>query len=62
MGGKWNGFLDVRVLAPGEPYLAFDFVELSTRPIINAPAPGALALLALGGLLAHRRRRRHARR
>jgi MYXO-CTERM domain-containing protein len=62
MGGKWNGFLDVRVLAPGEPYLAFDFVELSTRPIINAPAPGALALLALGGLLAHRLRRRHARR
>lgn len=61
MGGAWNGFLDVRVLAPGEPYLAFDFVELSTRPIIPVPAPGALALLALGGLLGYRLRRRIAR-
>lgn len=61
MGG-WNGFLDVRVLAPVEPYLAFDFVELSTRPIINTPAPGVLPLLLLGfgGALAGMRRRRSA--
>lgn len=60
MGG-WNGFLDVRVLAPVEPYLAFDFVELSTRPIINTPTPGAFALLALGLLLGHQLRRKTVR-
>ena len=47
-GAVWNGFLNVDVLAPNEPYLAYDFVELSTRPIFTVPAPTALTLLMLG--------------
>lgn len=52
-GGIFNGFLDVTFDAPSEPYTAYDFVELSTRPITtNVPAPGTLLLLACGILAA----------
>ena len=47
-GAVWTGFLNVDVLAPNEPYLAYDFVELSTQPIFRVPAPAALTLLLLG--------------
>lgn len=60
-GAVWNGYLDVDFVAPAEPFTAFDFVELSTRPIpSNVPEPLTLGLF-VGGLLgaaAARRRRR----
>jgi hypothetical protein len=35
-GGKvWKGSLKVDFLAPNEPYTAFDYVELNTKPLID---------------------------
>ena len=58
--GGYDGFLNVNFNAPNEPYMAFDFVELSTTGIARGlPEPGSLALLALGlaGLTVARRRK-----
>ena len=47
-GIDYNGFLTVDFIAPLEPYTAFDFVELATRPIIGVPEPSSLGLLFTG--------------
>ncbi|AKV94708.1 hypothetical protein ACP86_00135 [Marinobacter sp. CP1] len=45
----WNGVLGVNFNAPNEPYTAFDYVELSVKPlVVDVPEPGTLALFALG--------------
>jgi hypothetical protein len=63
-GSVWNGSLKVDFIAPNEPYTAFDYVELSTKPLV-APEPGSLALVAIGlvgaGMIRLRRRRGLAR-
>lgn len=63
-GTVWRGFLDIDFVAPNEPYTAFDYVELSTRPLVvvaEVPEPSTLALGTLGllaaGVVAIRRRR-----
>ena len=43
----WEGELRVDFVAPNEPYTAFDYVEVSTRPIPTAPIPEPLTLLAV---------------
>jgi hypothetical protein len=63
-GSSWNGFLRVDFIAPNEPFTSFDYVELSTVPLV-APEPGSLALAAIGllgaGMIQIRRRRGLAR-
>lgn len=43
----WDGFLIVDFVANNEPYTAFDFVELSVKPI-TVPEPGTIALFLSG--------------
>ncbi len=51
----WTGYLAVNFDAPNEPYTAFDFVELSVRPIqVPEPAPLAILLLGLGAFAVRR--------
>lgn len=60
-GSVWSGSLAVNFDAPNEPYTAFDYVELSVKPlVVDVPEPGTLALFALGlaGLLGLRMRPR----
>ena len=48
---NYDGFLSAALIAPNEPYLAIDFVELSTTAITeqDVPEPAtALSLLTLG--------------
>ncbi|MDJ0619749.1 MAG: PEP-CTERM sorting domain-containing protein [Calothrix sp. MO_192.B10] len=52
-GDKYNGKLTAKMIAPDEPYLAFDFAELSTKQISmepeEVPEPTAIiGLLAFG--------------
>lgn len=58
----WHGQLIVDFIAASEPYTAFDYVELSTRPITVIPEPLTVttALLAAAGLGGYIRRRRAA--
>jgi hypothetical protein len=55
VGGGYDGYLEADFVAPEEPYTAFDFVELSTRPI-DVPDPACtsvllgLAVIAVGGM------------
>jgi hypothetical protein len=63
-GSVWRGTLGVDFLAPNEPYTAFDYVELSTNPLVRAaavPEPSMLTLglfgLAAGGWAGWRRGR-----
>lgn len=60
-GSSWNGSLKVDFVAPNEPYTAFDYVELSTIPLVaSVPEPGPLVLGAVGiaitGIIRFRRR------
>ena len=56
-GGGYKGYLQAQVIAPDEPYMAFDFAEISTRKLSakppkpkSVPEPGTLlALIAFGG-------------
>ena len=47
-GSVWDGSLKVDFIAPNEPYTAFDYVELSTIPLVSVPEPGSIVLTALG--------------
>jgi len=47
-GSVWNGSLKVDFVAPNEPYTAFDYVELSTVPLIATPEPPALSMMSIG--------------
>lgn len=59
--GGYQGTLGVDFVAPNEPYTAFDFVELATKPISSnpLPEPGDLSLLSVGllGIWMARRRK-----
>lgn len=46
----YDGYLEVEFKAPGEPYMAFDFVELSTAKIGTTPASVPEPSTILGGL------------
>ncbi len=61
-GLVWNGSLKVDFVANNEPYTAFDYVELSTRALVNpVPAPPTLLLGLIGTpILAYMRARRRA--
>jgi hypothetical protein len=62
-GSTWNGFLKVDFIAPNEPYTAFDYVELSTIPLVTpAPEPSTMAMSFIGIAvgLGYRWRRRKA--
>lgn len=63
-GSLWNGMLRVDFIAPNEPYTAFDYVELSTFPILSVPEPSSVVTLGIGlgvGVLGAAVRRRSAR-
>lgn len=48
-GSVWRGALNVDFLAPNEPFTAFDYVELSTKPLVQSvPEPSGLVLLGVG--------------
>lgn len=48
-GSVWRGALNVDFLAPNEPFTAFDYVELSTTPLVQSvPEPSGLVLLGAG--------------
>ncbi|MBN2136842.1 MAG: hypothetical protein JW720_03465 [Sedimentisphaerales bacterium] len=60
---SWSDMTDGRVtidiVAPGEPYVVFDYAVLDTRPIDPIPAPGAAVLVGIGaGVVNWLRRRR----
>jgi hypothetical protein len=62
-GATWGGQLSVDFVAPNEPYTAFDYVELSTRPVSTVIPEPLTALAVFGGLSAlggYVRRRRGA--
>ncbi len=62
-GANWGGQLSVDFVAPNEPYTAFDYVELSTRPVSTVIPEPLTALAVLGGVSAlggYVRRRRSA--
>ncbi|MFK8184912.1 MAG: PEP-CTERM sorting domain-containing protein [Phormidesmis sp.] len=58
VGDQFNGYIKAEVIAPDEPYLAFDFVELSASKIViekedptEVPEPtAALGLLVMGAM------------
>jgi hypothetical protein len=61
--GGFNGFLKTKLIAPNEPYMAFDYAELSSRKISfdpkSVPEPTAtLGLLAFGAFSANSARKR----
>jgi hypothetical protein len=60
-GSVWNSSIKVDFIAPNEPYTAFDFVELSTVPLVSVPEPSSFAMVGLGlaslAVLAKGRRR-----
>ena len=47
-GSIWRGSLIVDFIAPNEPYTAFDYVELSTTPLVPVPEPSAIVLTGIG--------------
>lgn len=47
-GSVWTGSLKVDFIAPNEPYTAFDYVELSTIPLVGVPEPGVVTLFLAG--------------
>lgn len=49
-GAVWKGYLDVKFVAPNEPYTAFDYAELSLVQVSFTPTPDAGATAALLGL------------
>ena len=60
--GGWDGLVTVDFIASGDPYTAFDFVELALDeiPLTAVSEPAGLAVLGFG-LVALARRRRSAR-
>lgn len=46
--GGWSGKIKVDFLAPNEPYTAFDFVELSVKPIQPNVVPEPTTMLLFG--------------
>lgn len=59
---SWDDMLDgevtIDIIAPNEPYVAFDYAVLDARPI-HTPVPGAVLLVGIGtGFVGWLRRRR----
>ena len=51
-GTVWRGSLLVDFVAQNEPYTPFDYVELSTTPlVVVVPEPSTLALVSSGVLM-----------
>jgi hypothetical protein len=58
-GDMLDGQVTIDIIAPAEPYVAFDYALLDTKPIDPIPAPGAVILGGIGaGLVGWLRRRR----